>query len=239
MWALTIAGGRGERLLPLTDSVCKPMVPVLGTPLLEHQARWLRDNGVTDIVFLTGYLAEGVESHFGDGSEFGFRAHYSVEETPLGRGGAVKQGLKHIPQDVASVIVVNGDVLTNQPLEPLMEIGKTQDTTVGITLVPYVSEFGVVNVADDGSVTGFAEKTALPFWINAGIYTFDRSIEDDLPDVGDHETETFPKIVAAGGMRALRSEANWISVDSHKDLSEAEKMMDAGLLPRSASSPTI
>ena len=63
MWALTIAGGRGERLRPLTDGICKPMVPVNGAPLLQHQARWLCENGVTDIVFLTGYRAEQVEEH--------------------------------------------------------------------------------------------------------------------------------------------------------------------------------
>lgn len=233
MWALTIAGGRGERLQPLTDNICKPMVPVNGVPLLQHQAYWLCQNGVTDIVFLTGYRAEQVEHHFGDGSNFGFRAHYSPEDKPLGRGGAVKQGMCLVPRDVDDVIVVNGDVLTDQPLAPLTQMKREHGSMAAITLIPYVSQFGVVLVSDDDVVTSFAEKTELPFWINGGIYVWDREIAAMLPDIGDHEDTTFPEIVEEGQMRAIRSTANWISVDSHKDLREAEEMIKGGLLPSS------
>ena len=233
MWAMTIAGGRGERLQPLTDQICKPMVPVNGIPLLQHQAHWLRSNGVTDIVFLTGYRAEQVEEHFGDGSRFGFRAHYSPEDQPLGRGGAVKQGFQLVPLDVEDVIVVNGDVLSDQPLSPLLKLRRDNNSAAAITLIPYVSAFGVVLVSEYDIVTSFAEKTELPFWINGGIYVFERELENEFPDVGDHETSTFPQVVTDRGMRALRSTANWISVDSHKDLREAEEMMSQGLLPKS------
>ena len=233
MWALTIAGGRGERLQPLTDSICKPMVPVNGVPLLQHQAHWLCENGITDIVFLTGYRSEQVEEHFGDGSRFGFRAHYSPEDQPLGRGGAVKQGMRLVPEGVEDLVVVNGDVLSNQSLAPLIETRREHEASAAITLIPYVSSFGVVLVSDDGVVTSFAEKTELPFWINGGIYVFERNIEDALPDVGDHETTTFPQLVGEERMRAIRSGANWISVDSHKDLREAQEMMSKGLLLRS------
>ena len=233
MWAMTIAGGRGERLQPLTDSICKPMVPVNGVPLLQHQAHWLCQNGVTDIVFLTGYMAAQVEDHFGDGSRYGFNAHYSPEDKPLGRGGAVKQGFGVVPREVSDVVVVNGDVLTDQPLAPLVHLRREHDAAATITLVPYVSAFGVVLVSEDDVVTSFAEKTELPFWINGGVYVFERGIEDAFPQVGDHETTTFPQLVDTGQMRAIRSEANWISVDSHKDLREAEEMVAAGLLPRS------
>jgi NDP-sugar pyrophosphorylase family protein len=232
MWAMTIAGGRGERLLPLTDSICKPMVPVGGVPLLQHQAHWLCENGVSDIVFLTGYMADQVEEHFGDGSRFGFRAHYSPEDRPLGRGGAVKQGFGSVPRDVSDVVVVNGDVLTDQPLAPLVQMRRDCDAAAAITLLPYVSAFGVVLVSNDDIVTSFAEKTELPFWINGGIYVFKRGVEDAFPEIGDHETTTFPELVDAGQMRALRSGANWISVDSHKDLRDAEEMMSQGRLPR-------
>ena len=233
MWALTIAGGRGERLRPLTDGICKPMVPVNGAPLLQHQALWLCENGVTDIVFLTGYRAEQVEEHFGDGSRFGFRAHYSPEDQPLGRGGAVKQGIGLVPRSVEDVIVVNGDVLSDQSLAPLIQQRREHGAAATITLIPYVSSFGVVLVSDDGVVTSFAEKTELPFWINGGIYVFEREIEDQLPDVGDHETTTFPRLVSEERIHAIKSSANWISVDSHKDLREAQEMMSRGLLPQS------
>ena len=184
-------------------------------------------------MFLTGYRAEQVEEHFGNGSMFGFNAHYSPEDTPLGRGGAVKQGMRLVPHDVDDVVVVNGDVLTDQPLAPLTQTKRQHGSKAAITLIPYVSQFGVVLVSKDDVVTSFAEKTELPFWINGGIYILARDIEEQFPDVGDHEDTTFPQLVEQGQMRAIRSTANWISVDSHKDLSQAEEMMRDGLLPRS------
>ena len=183
--------------------------------------------------FLTGYRAEQVEEHFGDGSRFGFRAHYSPEDQPLGRGGAVKQGMGLVSRDIEDLIVVNGDVLSDQSLAPLIQQRREDGAAAAITLIPYVSSFGVVLVSDDGVVTSFAEKTELPFWINGGIYVFEREIEDQLPDIGDHETTTFPQLVSQERVRAIKSSANWISVDSHKDLREAQEMMSRGLLPQS------
>ena len=88
MYALILAGGKGERLRPLTDSVPKPMVPVCDKPILLHQVEWLKQVGVTDVVFLVGYRWQIIQDFFGDGSEFGIQTHYSVEDSPLGRGGA-------------------------------------------------------------------------------------------------------------------------------------------------------
>ena len=129
------------------------------------------------------------------------------------------------------MIVVNGDVLSDQSLAPLIQQRREHDAAAAITLIPYVSSFGVVLVSDDEVVTSFAEKTELPFWINGGIYVFEREIEDQLPDVGDHETTTFPRLVGEERIHAIKSSANWISVDSHKDLREAQEMMSRGMLP--------
>ena len=116
MYALVLAGGRGERLRPLTDDLPKPMVPLHERPILWHQARWLTAAGVTDIVFLAGYRWEAIRRYFGDGAEFGFRAHYSVEEKPLGRGGAIRMGMERVPPAETEVVVTNGDVVTRQDL---------------------------------------------------------------------------------------------------------------------------
>ncbi len=87
--AVLLVGGRGERLRPFTDNVPKPMVPANGKPFLEHLVVLLKNNGITDILFLTGYLGETISEYFGDGSRFGVSIDYSVEETPLGTGGAL------------------------------------------------------------------------------------------------------------------------------------------------------
>ena len=225
MWALTIAGGKGERLRPLTDSTCKPMVELAGQPLLAHQVGWLKSNGITDVMFLTGYRGDAVSEFFGDGSRHGIRAHYSTEDIPLGRGGCVKQGMGLLPADVREFVVVNGDVLTDQPLAPLIQLRRQLDATAAIMLTPYISEYGVVESDDSGTVTAFVEKGRLPYWVNAGVYVFHRRIGPLLPEVGDHETETFPDLTEAGKIVSLRSEARWISVDSFKDLREAEGMV--------------
>ena len=225
MWALTIAGGKGERLRPLTDRVCKPMVEVAGLPLLARQVEWLRQNGVQDVVFLTGYRGEQVSDYFGDGSGHGIRAHYSQEDTPLGRGGCVKLGMGLLPPGVCEFVVVNGDILTDQSLDPLLALRREHDATVAVMLTPYISEYGVVTTTDSGRVTEFSEKCQLPYWVNGGVYVFHRRIRNELPDVGDHETETLPGLVASGEVMALQSEAGWVSLDSLKDLRAAEAMV--------------
>src|SRR5437016_1181322 len=90
MQAVILAGGRGTRLGPLTNVVPKPMVRIGGVPYLEHQLRLLKQQSVTDIVLLTGYLGDQVEDHFGDGSDFGLRIRYSREPYPMGTGGGLR-----------------------------------------------------------------------------------------------------------------------------------------------------
>ena len=94
MYALILSGGMGERLRPLTNDIPKPMAPVNGKPILWYQIEWLKLAGVTDVVFLAGYRWESIKEYFGDGADFGFNAHYSVEDSPLGRGGAIRNGLR-------------------------------------------------------------------------------------------------------------------------------------------------
>ena len=120
MYALILAGGRGERLRPLTDTLPKPMAPLCGKPILWHQVQWLKTGGVTDFVFLAGYRWESIQEFFGDGSAHGIRAHYSVEETPLGRGGAIRKGLALVPKNETYVIVTNGDVISAEGLGKLV-----------------------------------------------------------------------------------------------------------------------
>ncbi len=230
MFALILAGGKGERLRPLTDSMPKPMVPVGERPILWHQVEWLKEAGVTDVVFLAGYRWRDIQDYFGTGESFGIRAHYSVEDSPLGRGGAIKQGFSMVPEDEESVIVLNGDIITAQgPAEVLDDFRQHRKTNPAhmatLLVVPMVSPYGLVDTESDGRVSGFREKAELPYWINAGIYVFNRGIAPLLPDLGDHETETFPDLASAGQISALKSREFWRSVDSFKDLREAEEFV--------------
>ena len=230
MYALILAGGKGERLRPLTDAVPKPMVELDGRPILWHQVRRLRDAGVTEVVFLVGYLGEMVADYFGDGSAFGIRAHYSHERTPLGRGGALKQGLAMLSETnsgaTGPVIATNGDVITDADLAELLADYQRRWAAnpahcASILTVPMTSPYGIVDTDGSGLVSGFREKAALPHAINGGVYVLNPAIRDLLPEVGDHETTTFPALAAAGRMSAVSSGRFWRSVDSLKDLREA------------------
>jgi NDP-sugar pyrophosphorylase family protein len=229
-FALSIAGGRGERLRPLTDNRPKPMVEINGKPIIGYQVDWMRAQGVTDVVFLLGYRGEMIEEYFGDGSKHGITAHYSHEDSPLGRGGAIKQGLSLVPTDAINVLVANGDIITNQPLEPISELHAKSGAMGTMMLVPYPSQYGVVESNDQDIVTQFIEKGSLPFWINAGVYLFDRQIESLLPDIGDHETTTFQDLAKQGRLSAYHSKMAWTSIESPKDLSDLTTQINEGRL---------
>ena len=230
MYALILAGGQGERLRPLTDTLPKPMVPVCGKPILAHQVAWLKRAGVTDVVFLAGYRWQAIQDYFGDGHPSGIRAHYSVEDTPLGRGGAIRKGIPLVPETEQSMVVLNGDVITLQSLDSILtrhqEIkGANSSHMATIMVVPMVSPYGLVDMNASNDVVGFREKVELPHWINSGVYVLERRIFSELPETGDHENDTFPRLASSGQISAYKSREFWRSVDSFKDLREAEEYL--------------
>ena len=236
MFALILAGGQGERLRPLTDQVPKPMVPICGRPIVWHQVRRLMTVGVTDVVFLTGYLGEAVEEYFGDGAELGLRIQYSREDSPLGRGGALKRGLALVSEAPAPVLATNGDVITDADVSRLIADYQRRRSgnpshAASILTAPMVSPYGIVDIDGYGKVRKFEEKAALPYAINGGIYALDPGIRDMLPETGDHETTTFPALSEAGRMSAVQTDAFWRSVDSLQDLREVERHLTGVLAP--------
>ena len=227
MHALIIAGGEGQRLRPLTDDRPKGMVAIAGKPILQHQIEWLRDNGVVHAVMACGYRHEAILEHFGDGSEFGMSIDYSIEETPLGRGGALKQAYRHVPPDELFVIATNGDNLNSQPLAPMVRQHKRTKAVATLLLTQLRSPYGIAR-QHGKRITGFTEKPLLPHWLNAGVYVLNREFLEACPEVGDHEDRLFPELSAAGKLYAFRSKSYWRAIDTVKDLQEAEKELLAG-----------
>ena len=224
--ALVLAGGRGERLWPLTQDRPKPMVEVGGKPILERHLAWLRANGVERAFLLAGYLSEAVERHFAEPRVPGLETRVIAEASPLGRGGAYKNGRREAGLSSEVVVATNGDVLTDQPLAPLADALARTDALAAVMLTPMISPFGVVET-EGGLVAGFREKPPLPYWINAGVYVLTAEAIDRFPDVGDHETEAFPQLAAEGRLAALESDAYWQSIESRKDLRAAEERLAA------------
>ncbi|MBI4499295.1 MAG: nucleotidyltransferase family protein [Chloroflexi bacterium] len=223
MYALILAGGKGERLRPFTDDRPKPMVPVNGMPILEHQIRWLNSYGVDHFVLLCGYLHHVIQEYFGDGSRWGVAIEYCVEETPLGRGGAFKQGFTRIPKSEPFVIGTNGDNLNTQDLRPFLEAHQGTGALVTVMLTQLRSPYGIAQIEEDHRISGFQEKPLLPYWLNAGVYAISAACFNRFPDQGDHEDTTFPALAEEGKLYAFRSTAYWRAVDTVKDLTEATR----------------
>jgi len=225
MQAVILAGGFGKRLAPLTSEVPKPLLPVGGRPILVRQIEWLRGFGVADVVLAVGYLKHKIFEALGDGRRFGVRIFYSVEEEPLGTGGAIKNAELFITDDV--FVVLNGDVLTNLSLDKLVEA--LGDADGAIALVPLRSPYGIVEFDAGGYVTHFREKPLLEgFYINAGVYALRRRVLSELPDRGNIEETLFPRLAQQRRLKAVvYRDVFWKSVDSLKDLEEVDRFFGA------------
>lgn len=230
MQAMILAGGKGERLRPFTEDRPKCMVEILGVPLLGYQLQWLSAQGVTDVIVSCGYRHDVIQNFFGEGEKWGVRLQYSVESQPLGRGGALKLafGLLTPGEDVC--LATNGDVVTNVRLKPLLQAHRQNGCLATVVLAPFNSPYGIVEVNGDDRVVAFHEKPELPYWMNAGIYVFSREVERMLPDQGDHEDSTFPRLAQERRLGAYKSRAYWRSVDTVKDISEVAKELEKRLM---------
>jgi NDP-sugar pyrophosphorylase family protein len=224
MKAVILAGGFGKRLRPLTDEMPKPMIEVLNLPIIEWQIKWLASNSIKEFVICVGYLKEHIINHIGSGSRLGVKVGYAVEEEPLGTGGALKNA-EGLLSGQKEFFMVNGDILTN--LDPAML--RNSGASHSLALVPLRSPYGVVEVDKGGKVLGFVEKPRIKDkWINAGVYHFGSEIFTYLPDSGNIEVTALPAMAKEGKLKsALYEDVFWRSIDSHKDIEEAAKEMQA------------
>ncbi len=182
--AVVMGGGEGSRLRPLTCRLPKPMVPLCNQPVMEYLLQLLRRHECTHIYVTLHYLADEIISHFGNGSDFGLRMHYSVEQEPMGTAGSV--GLLRNSLD-NTFFVVSGDALTDFDLQRALRYHKEKKAkaTLVLTSVPNPLEFGVVVTDNDGRVQRFLEK---PSWgevfsdtVNTGIYILEPDVLDLIP----------------------------------------------------------
>lgn len=198
-----MAGGESTRLRPLTCKHPKPMVPVLGRPVMEYIIELLKKHGFDDIIVTLFYLPDEIRHHFGDGSQFGVKMRYFVEEFPLGTAGSVRNAIKYLDEPF---LVISGDTLTDINLSEVVDFhfAKKAVATLALTKVDNPLEYGVVMTNDDGRITRFLEK---PSWaevfsdmVNTGIYVLDPKIFDYFQDkqVFDFSKDLFPLLMAKG-----------------------------------------
>jgi NDP-sugar pyrophosphorylase family protein len=220
MQAIVLAGGKATRMRPYTDDRPKAMVEVAGIPIVEHQIRWLIDNGVKEIVVSCGYRAEVLQEHLQDGQGVGAAITYAVESEPLGRGGGLKFAARRVPHPGRFTFALNGDVLSRFPLSDLLAHHRSVGATATLALAPYRTTWGIADL-EGGLIKGFRQSPTLPYWINGGIYVLEPECIDLLPDKGDHEDSTFPELARDGKLGGYRIEGYWKGIDTVKDVIEA------------------
>ncbi len=228
--AVILAGGKGERLRPLTEDRPKAMIELMGNPIMAYQLHWLRSYGYKNLVVACGHRHEIIEDYFSDGAKWQINIEYEVEAQPLGRGGALKQALKRLPASQEPILAINGDLITNLDLNDLLKFHTQHNPLATLVLVPLRSPYGIVELGEDSRVIGFREKPELPYGVNAGIYMLSANIVDLLPDKGDHEETTFPELAKSGGLKGYSSRAYWRTVDTVKDLTELRSDLEKTFL---------
>lgn len=223
--AIILAGGFGTRLKEVIgDEIPKPMAPVNGKPFLEYLLQYLDKWGVSRVIMATGYKHEVIEAHFGNRFK-DIDIVYSVEEEPLGTGGAVKQAMGFA--NGYSVYVVNGDTYFDVNLWKLANYHQMKDADACMTLrkMGDVSRYGSVKIAVDNRIESFKEKgseTGMGF-INGGTYIFKRTtlFEADLPDKFSLETEYFEKYYTKQDLYGVRCFSYFLDIGIPEDYKEA------------------
>lgn len=233
MKAVLLVGGEGTRLRPLTLNTPKSMVPIANRPFLEHMIEYLKGHGIDDIILTLCYLPDRTRLHFCDGSNFGVKLTYALEDTPLGTAGAVKNVAECLDE---TFFVFNGDTYTDIDLTAMMEFHHNSGAKVTIALTPVEDPtiYGVVETSADGRVQRFIEKphrdAVTTNMINAGAYIIAPEVLSHIPNGLNFSFEhgLFPLLLKRGDpVYGFQSDAYWIDIGTpekylmlHHDLLE-------------------
>ena len=238
---ILLVGGLGTRLMPLTRHTPKPMLPVAGLPVTEHQLAMAKNAGITTVVLATSYLSEVFIPYFGDGSKFGMKLLYAVEKQPLGTGGAIRNAADLLGRD-ESIVIFNGDVLSSHNLRGQIQFHEENgaDVTLHLTEVEDARAYGCVPTDSNKRVTAFLEKMENPptNTINAGCYVFSPSVLDDISPhtVVSIERETFPHLVSSGKrVFGFLDQSYWLEIGTPKALMRGSRDLVGGV----ADSPAL
>ena len=224
--AVILAGGLGTRMRPITETVPKPMIPVLGKPFLEQQLAMLARAGFRRALLLVAYLGEKIEEYFGDGRSRGWNLSYSYEPSPLGTGGALKNAENKLEDEF---VVLNGDTFLPVDYSALWRAFRASDSSAFI--VAYEKSGSAtanllanrlpnnLAVASGGRVTAYRKRDPQGLThIDAGVLILRKEVLNDIPAgrTCSLEEEIFPRLIEAGRMKA------WTTTESFYDMGSPE-----------------
>jgi NDP-sugar pyrophosphorylase family protein len=226
MKAIILAGGKGTRLLPYTALLPKPLMPIDDMPVLELLLRQFKQYGVVEVVLAVNHLHHLIRSFFGDGSAFGLKITYAMEDKPLGTAGPLAACLDQMSPHF---LACNGDLLTNLDFAKMAKVHVEQNAAATIaTHDRHVQmEFGALTLSEEGHVTEYSEKPSLSFKACMGMYVLDREkvrphhhvdTHLDMPDLmrrlmGNNET-----------VHSYAEDCIWLDIGRPEDYAKAQEM---------------
>ncbi|MDD5181720.1 MAG: nucleotidyltransferase family protein [Candidatus Nanoarchaeia archaeon] len=222
--AVIIAGGEGSRLKPLTNDIPKALAPIAGKPMLYWVIHWLKLQGIKNVVIGVAFKKEKIIDYLKENNNFGLNVQISVHTTEGGTAQGFKLAISRYVKD-EDFLGMNCDELTNLNLGDMYRIHQKNNPLLTMALAPFHCRFSVVDVEDDCTVSGFRYgKRLRDTLVSIGIYIFNKKIVDLIPDTGSIEDLLFAKIAKDGKIAAyeLAKDEAWISVNSIKDIQDAE-----------------
>lgn len=227
--ALLLVGGRGTRLSSVVRLTPKPLASVGNKSFLQLLVQQLRRQGIRHLVMCTGYLADQIESEFGDGHGLDIEIEYSKEIQPLGTAGAVKLAQSQLGQ-ASEFLVMNGDSFLEIDLNQFIELHRKHRGLVSMAVVGVedASRYGTVQVDLDQKVIGFREKagSSHPGLVNGGVYVFDPSVLEYIPDgPASLEKDVFPRLLSKG-VYAQEQHGMFIDIGTPEDYARAQQLCD-------------
>ncbi len=217
---VVMAGGRGQRLHPLTESTPKPLLTVGQQPILEQIVEMYARQGFKEFTFCLGYRGDQIEAYFGTGDRLGLRINYVHEKEPLGTAGA----LNLIEPPIAPFIVTNADVLTELDAKDLLAFHKTRMclATVCTALYQHQVRYGVVE-SEGHKFVRMREKPIENFAVNAGIYVLSPKVLRMLPNGASDMPDLVERAKLKGaGVATYPLKRHWTDVGTFSDLAKAQ-----------------
>jgi len=221
MDAIILAGGKGTRLVPYTTIFPKPLMPIGDVPVLDVVLKQLKRHGFTKVIMAVGYLAELLETYFGNGSKYGIDIQYSRESKPLGTAGP----LSLIENLASPFLVMNGDILTTLNYTALIDYHKKRGAVATIAMHQRTVnvDFGVIELNRDNEISNYIEKPNLKYLVSMGIYIFESRVvsyikpneELDFPDLVKKLLENNEKVVG------YPNDSYWLDIGRHDDYERA------------------
>lgn len=238
MKAVLLVGGKGTRLRPLTYGTPKPMLPIVGVPMIEWVARYLARHGIDEIVLSMGYLPERFTDAYPLGEVAGLATTYVVEPEPLDTAGAIRHAAREAKID-ETFVVLNGDVISDMDLGALIDFHQHQRglATLATHPVQDPSAFGVVVSESDGLVRAFVEKPPIGSvpsnMINAGAYVLEPEVLDYIEphQPVSIERAVFPRLAKEGRLFARSDQSYWLDTGTLANFLQANLDVLSGRRP--------